>query len=201
MKTKVHRPDSFELKTKEGRAAYDALLASFDKLDLNLLDHVEERNDGDREKLVLVLEALSLGARHREATGQVGWTWSEFSIYRSRFGIIKNLYLKATQAGMEMRKIERLDEIHRRAVDGVAEPIYSASGKYCGEKIKYSDTLLAMLVKGDNPEVYGDKIKVESTGVVLNVNMGLRDNVRDTPLEQSAIEVEEVEDKPPEEAY
>ncbi len=55
------------------------------------------------------------------------------------------------------------DEAMRRAVDGVAEPVY-----YKGERIdtiaKYSDTLLIFLLKGLAPEKYRDNLRAELTG-------------------------------------
>jgi hypothetical protein len=186
----LRTPESgFEL-TAVGQEAYENLLATVSKVDLTLLAEVEERVPGDREKIVMILEALALGARHREALGQVGWTWSNFSVYRARFGLIRDVYHQVALIGEETRKVIRLDEAHRRATDGVEESIYSASGKYCGTKIKYSDALLSMFLKADHPDKFSEKHEVKSSGVVLNMHMGLRDNVRTTPMTQGDIVLE-----------
>ena len=49
------------------------------------------------------------------------------------------------------------DEAHRRAHDGVEEPIYHL-GKCVGTVHKYSDTLLIFLLKGADPNKYRDRV-------------------------------------------
>ena len=191
----------FEL-TVEGQMAYELLLASTDGIDLKRLEGVEERLPGDRDKIVKVLENLSLGARHREALGDVGWVWSNLSVYRNRFPVVADLYRVVSRLGEETRKVLRLDEAHRRAVDGVEENVYSASGKFCGTRIKYSDALLTLFLKADHPEKFTERHEVQSTGVVLNMQMGLRENVRQTSMVQGDIKIESpfADEKPQEPA-
>ena len=173
------RGEGIELKSPKAIKAYEDLMDTVD-FDLSDLATVEERRPGDLEKILIFLQNLALGARHRDALSDVGWVYSNFSIYRSKFPVVSHLYKKVKRMGDEMREIYRLEEMERRAVEGVKEPIYSASGKFCGHKIKYSDTLLALMVKADHPDRFSDRVKVENSGVVLNVNLGLRqnDNVR-----------------------
>jgi hypothetical protein len=181
---------SFELTTQEGKDAYDLLIATAPEVDLTQIRHIEERIPGDRDKLVQVLQNLALGARHREALDQVGWTWSHFTIYRSRYPLfVGDLYNKVQRIGEEMRKVTRLDEAHRRATEGSEEQIFSPSGRLVGTRIKYSDALLSMFLKADHPEKFAERVKVESTGVVLNMHMGLRENVRTTAMQQGDIEI------------
>jgi hypothetical protein len=181
---------SFELTTQAGKDAYELLIGSAPEVDLQQLAHIDERIPGDRDKLVQVLQNLALGARHREALDQVGWTWSHFNIYKSRYPLfVGDLYNKVNRLGEEMRKVTRLDEAHRRATEGSEEQIFSPSGRLVGTRIKYSDALLSMFLKADHPEKFADRIKVESTGVVLNMQMGLRKDVRTTVLEQGDIEI------------
>jgi hypothetical protein len=50
--------------------------------------------------------------------------------------------------------VDRLeDEAHRRAVHGVARPVYQG-GARVGEIREYSDTLLLAILRGKRPEVY-----------------------------------------------
>lgn len=59
---------------------------------------------------------------------------------------------------------DRLEqEARRRAVEGVAEPIYY-QGVRVGAVQKYSDTLLIFLLKGARPEKYKDRAAHEHTG-------------------------------------
>jgi hypothetical protein len=181
--------DGFEL-TARGKEAYEILLALHEPVDLRRIGEIEEREPGDIEKLVRVFEGLALGARVREVLESVDWTWPEFQWYRTRNPVVLGkIHTECRHYGEKMRRILREDEAHRRAVEGTSEPIYSASGVYCGEKIKYSDTLLSLFLKADNPSKFSERVKVESTGVVLNMNMGLRENVRDRPMEQGDIKV------------
>lgn len=176
--------------TMEGQLSYDALVAATPKLDLSKLGEVEERMPGDRLKIIKVMENLALGARHREALADVDWVWSNFSVYRHKFPVVNEIYKVVSALGEDTRAILRLDEAHRRATDGVEEDVFSASGKYCGTKKKYSDSLLALFLKADNPEKFSEKHEVKASGVILNMQMGLRENVRETAMTQGDIVVE-----------
>ena len=64
----------------------------------------------------------------------------------------------------EKQACDRLEqEIRRRAVSGVDEPVFY-QGKECGTVKKYSDTLLIFLAKGAMPQKYRDNVKMELTG-------------------------------------
>jgi len=52
------------------------------------------------------------------------------------------------------------DEAHRRAVEGVMEPVFH-QGEIVGHKVKYSDALLTTLLKANKPDKYRDNIKVD----------------------------------------
>ncbi len=64
------------------------------------------------------------------------------------------------------KKAERLaadkleEEARRRAVEGIEEPVYQG-GELVGSKMKYSDTLLIFLLKGNKPDKFADRQKVE----------------------------------------
>jgi hypothetical protein len=118
-------------------------------------------------------------------------------VYR-RIKPVEKLYRECKQLGEDFKKVLRADAAHSRAVDGYKEDIFSASGKFCGTRMKYSDHLLAIMLKADDPDRYADRSKVETTGgFVLNINMGLRDSVRTVALSDDVIEVEEVADALP----
>jgi hypothetical protein len=57
-----------------------------------------------------------------------------------------------------------------------------------------------MFLKSDHPDKFADRVKVESTGVILSMHMGLRENVRTTAMEQGDIEITSpfAEEKPEE---
>jgi len=197
----VRQPDDgFDL-TLDGIEKYEILVASAPKIDMTPMASIVERKPGDREKLITVLHNLALGARHKEALSDVNWVWTDFSIYRSKFPVVGKIYTAVSRLGEETRQIVRYDEAHRRATEGTEEDIFSPSGKLVGHRIKYSDALLQMFLKADHPDKFTERHEVKSTGVVLNMQMGLRENVRTTPMTQGEITVEspfaEVEEEQP----
>ena len=187
--SKFRDPDAGVVLSAKGKEAFDELISQAD-INPEWLEGIEEREPGDKDKIVRVLQNIIVGARHREAFGDVGWTWSHFSHYRQRFPGIQKTYLESRRLGEEFRVLCREDEAHRRAVDGVEEEVWAPNGKLCGTRIRYSDTLLAMFLKADNPDKFTERHEVKSTGVVLNMQMGLRENVRDKPMEQGDITME-----------
>lgn len=64
-------------------------------------------------------------------------------------------------------------EVHRRAMDGVVEPVYQG-GKKVGDVVRYSDGLLTLLIKRHMPTEYRDKISIEQN-VTGGLAVGLAD--------------------------
>lgn len=66
---------------------------------------------------------------------------------------------QAVQDALEQAadKLER--EARRRAVEGVEEPVYQG-GKRVGTKLVYSDTLLALLLKGRRKQVFAERTEI-----------------------------------------
>jgi len=82
-------------------------------------------------------------------------------------------YAKAFREAKERASEFLEDEARRRAVEGVLEPVFY-EGDVCGHKRRYSDTLLIFLLKGNNPEKFGDRL--DATHRVpepINVNVNL----------------------------
>src|SRR5262249_16287637 len=67
--------------------------------------------------------------------------------------------------------VDRLeDEAHRRAVHGVARPVYQGGAKV-GEIREYSDTLLLAILRGKRPDVYARPELAVSTNVNVEVRV------------------------------
>ena len=62
------------------------------------------------------------------------------------------------------------DELHRRAVEGDDKPVYQGK-ELVGHIRTYSDSLLQLVLKANDPDKYADRQKVEHTGVQLNINV------------------------------
>ena len=122
---------------------------------------------------VLVAQAFgmfAMGIPIAKALRAIGKTWVEVHPVYSQYQNCKAAYAVCRELGEEYRKMVRQDEAHRRAVEGVVENVYSASGKLCGTRTFYSDRLLEVLLKGDSPERYStQRQQVEVQGGVTVV--------------------------------
>lgn len=56
------------------------------------------------------------------------------------------------------------EEARRRAIEGVAEPIFGKNGEQVGTKMRYSDTMLIFLLKANHPSKFGDKLEQTNKG-------------------------------------
>ena len=73
------------------------------------------------------------------------------------------------------------DEAHRRAFEGVTEPVFH-QGLECGQVQKYSDTLAIFLLKAHRPEKYRERHDVNanvSGGLTLTVATGVPEDGED----------------------
>lgn len=71
-------------------------------------------------------------------------------------------WLLALEAGNDVLEAEAL----RRAVDGVDEPVFTQKGELAGHVRKYSDTLLALLLKAHLPEKFRERSEVKHAGTI-----------------------------------
>jgi hypothetical protein len=72
-------------------------------------------------------------------------------------------------------------EARRRAVDGIAKPIWY-KGEYVGSVHEFSDTLLIFLLKGAKPHKYADRFQGELTGGMnLQINYHLPEGAVNPP--------------------
>lgn len=106
--------------------------------------------------------ALRAGDDIRAAIKKSGAPWETFH-ERATADIAVAGRIEAARAARESyRLLVRLDEMHRRAVDGFTDPIVSA-GKLVTDHQVYSDMLLLNLVKADNPDKFADRSKSDVT--------------------------------------
>ncbi len=76
--------------------------------------------------------------------------------------IKKTPELKALQDSAIAEYKEQIDmEIHRRAIDGVQEPVFF-KGQVCGHVTKTSDRLLEFMAKANSPEKYREHVLVDA---------------------------------------
>lgn len=120
-----------------------------------------------REKKHLFLESIKTYGNKSRACREVGINYKTF---------IKHLETDASfsedfRLAMEQSGDVLEEEAHRRAVEGVARPVFDNNGQVVGEHVKYSDQLLTMLLKAAKPAKYSDKKQIEVTGTVTHEHM------------------------------
>jgi hypothetical protein len=111
------------------------------------------------------------------ARQEVGFTYETIRQHR-----LKNPdFEEAEEEALRIYRAKLAQEVHRRGVEGVQEPIYW-NGMVVGWVTKYSDRLLELHIKRHNPE-YRDKftVKQEHSGAVglLTDLSGLPKEIRD----------------------
>lgn len=108
------------------------------------------------------IDLLAAGATHRDAMDQAGLSWPEISPQMAGDVSLKARYAAAKDLREEFWKEQRLDELHRRGVVGVKEPMVSAGVRVC-DKTVYSDNCLLKAVVADNPTKFADRSKLDAT--------------------------------------
>lgn len=106
------------------------------------------------------------------------------------------LFAQAWQDAIEQARFTIEKELHRRAVEGVDEPVYW-QGKEVGQVRKYSDQLLLAMMRKLDPE-YRPAARVEHGGTVNVKPLGLEQLNKTQRGHLRAILVEQI--KPPAEA-
>eukprot|EP00919_Chromeraceae_sp_WS-2016_P030065 GHVR01071384.1.p1 GENE.GHVR01071384.1~~GHVR01071384.1.p1 ORF type:complete len:237 (+),score=35.76 GHVR01071384.1:954-1664(+) len=152
-------------------------------------------NEQLRERAATFLTILLQGGKHRTAMEVCDFVWSNWVNVRSKYPALQNLWLQCRDLGEDFRRILRMDAAHERAVDGVDDPIYSPSGKFLGSRKLYSDRLLELLLKADDPDRFREKKQVEITGNSLSITTFDRDALKQEILDETKeADVEEIEE-------
>jgi hypothetical protein len=107
----------------------------------------------NREKF---LEALALGWSVTHAAGLAGRSRQRFYELREADEAFAEAWSQAIDAGTDVLE----DEAKRRAVDGWDEPIYQR-GDLVGHVRRYSDNLLALLLRARRPAIYRENAGIE----------------------------------------
>jgi len=111
-----------------------------------------------------ILGAVSYSAKCAGVNPQTIYNWEKDDVFME-------YYKKAEQAHTEYLEMEA----QRRAVMGVEEDVFY-QGEVVGQKTNYSDSLLKFLLKGKQPQKYGNTSKVEIKGdknSKIQVNFGV----------------------------
>jgi hypothetical protein len=101
---------------------------------------------------------FAMTGNHREAAKAAGICESTGLNWRKDTRPKNQAFLQAIEQGGKLA-CDRIEaEIHRRAIEGVVEPVYQ-QGRQVGTVRRFSDTLLIFLAKGAMPHKYRDKLE------------------------------------------
>lgn len=153
------------------------LVASWERRELELgLVPDSQLAPFDKQRVLTALNALAAGSTLNDIAVSGGMMKGEIGLVCSMSPIIKSLFDQARVIRDYSRQLEREDKAHERAVDGVTKEVFDNRGNIISTQREYSDDLIKFLMKATEPEKYSDKSSLSvQSGVVLQVNMGLRD--------------------------
>jgi len=115
----------------------------------------------DHSRLLQTIEMTVDGILWRVIEGKTGIRWCQITAW-SNIAEFRALWHAARDAGEDYRRELRVGAAHARAVDGWDEPVYNR-GVQCGVIRRFSDRLLEMLMKADDP-------RYRDSGHQVNVN-------------------------------
>lgn len=148
------------------------------------------KDEALRTRLQNFFQVLLEGGKHKHALEQNDFTWNHIQNLRYKYTGLHELWTLCRDIGDEYRQILRSDAAHERAVEGVEEDVFSPAGKMVGTKRVYSDRLLELLLKADNPEKFSERKQVAVVGTVINLTTGFDRKALREEIAQEAIDVE-----------
>lgn len=127
-----------------------------------------------RKRFDRFIRLVEGGIRSRSALRMTGLDWR---VDIGRWFTPVPLYAKrireAQKAGHEWRRMELEDELWRRGVEGIEEPMVSC-GKVVAVRIKRSDSALIALARKYLPHLFRDKVVVE-----IGAGRSIKDLIRE----------------------
>ncbi len=139
------------------RHRYEDQRLVYEARDAERLPNANPNKFGSKKTPVVVeafLTWLSKGYSPKFAAEKIGIRRETFFDWRDKDPLFAAAWKKAIDAGTDFFE----DEARRRAAEGVDRPVFQM-GECVGFTREYSDSLLAMQLKGRRPERYGDTTK------------------------------------------
>lgn len=107
-----------------------------------------------------VLAAIADVPSIKGACARAGVTTVAFYQWMHKNKDFQNAFAAVKKMGIQSAE----DEVVRRAMIGVEEPVFNKDGKLCGHRQKYSDSLLMFYLNGNDPAKYRQRNTHEHTG-------------------------------------
>ena len=126
--------------------------------------HLQWYGLDDEPQATAYLTVLREGGSYTKAAVEMGVRVVDVKRYRDEVPEFQEL----CDLALEMHRQDILDEAKRRAVEGYTNPIIGGRNKdtIVGEERKYSDSLMAMLLKKIDPDGFKDRREVAVTANV-----------------------------------
>jgi len=140
---------------------------------------------------------LATGSPHMRAMLQSSVSWHRIQALKRNHPAFVELYGVAVECQKAILQHIRVNELHKRGVEGWLEPVFY-KGKRVGVVRKKSDKMLELALKAEDPDKYSDRKK---DGVNLDVSItfiekGVDHSRKQPPMitiESMAAEAEEAE--------
>lgn len=135
------------------------------RLDDLLRQYLPKISHSKRKHLAKAIKLTAQGVLWLDINKQVDWVnWGIIQNFQRHYPDTFGVLWRASRAcGEDYRKEAREAEAHRRAVKGWKEPVYY-KGIECGTIRRFSDRLLELLLKADNPKYrdQGQQVNVQT---------------------------------------
>jgi ATP-dependent protease ClpP protease subunit len=116
---------------------------------------------------------LCNGVYWQDILETVGIEWREVAILQSIHPKLRQIVEEAKRIGEDWRKDVRVQAAHKRATEGVEDPIHDKDGNLVGHRTIYSDRLLEFLLKDAKPEIYAPKAAGADVELIISSRGGL----------------------------
>jgi hypothetical protein len=131
-------------------------------------------DDELRDRVFGYLGDILEGKTYKITLAKYDFNWNMIVKLQGRFRGLGKVMSDCRDLGEMYRKVIREDAAYTRAVEGYEEDVFSNSGKKVGKKTIYSDRLLEMMMKADDPDKYRPVVALgDSGGLVLNIKLGI----------------------------
>ena len=115
------------------------------------------------ERIGKAFSLVLAGETWGDAIDAAGVSWAMIHAWGQACQPYKDLLQAVCAAGAVAIKEKRIQAAHKRAVKGVLEPVFQG-GQHVGDILRYSDRLLELLLKGDDPQRYNPQATGAASG-------------------------------------
>lgn len=116
-----------------------------------------------RARIAKAFRMVLAGRTWGDSIDESGASWAMIHAWGRACPAYRDLLSAVCKAGEAALHARRVQAAHRRAIDGVPEPVFQG-GQYVGDVVRYSDRLLELLLKGGDPQRYNPQPTCSTSG-------------------------------------